>query len=206
MAEIVLLSNVRLSFPNLVEPRAAADNPNAQKKYSADFIMDQDNPAFKQFMAECSKLALEKWGEHANNVMQLIQSDRRLRCFGRGDERIDKKTFAPYKGYEGKVYIAANRIEPPQMIQGDGSAVDAGNTMAYQMLARKLYGGCRVNAAVRPWLQDNQHGRGIRCDLIAVQFAGDDEAFGEGATDASTLFGAVACSAAPAAGLPSFFG
>ena len=78
-----------------------------------------------------------------------------------------------------------------------------------------MYGGCRVNAAVKPWLQDNKHGRGIRCDLIAVQFAADDTPFGEGAVDASNLFGAVAGApaaapgfapvAAPAAmGLPPF--
>jgi len=92
--------------------------------------------------------------------------------------------------------------------------VDAGNTMAYQQLARKMYGGCRVNAAVKPWLQENKHGRGIRCDLIAVQFFADDTPFGEGAVDASNLFGAVAgapagmfgSTAAPAAamGLPPF--
>jgi hypothetical protein len=78
--------------------------------------------------------------------------------------------------------------------------------MAYQQLARKMYGGCRVNAAVKPWLQENKHGRGIRCDLVAVQFAGDDTPFGEGAVDASNLFGAVA-GAAPAgfapAGMPA---
>jgi hypothetical protein len=74
-----------------------------------------------------------------------------------------------------------------------------------------MYGGCRVNAAIKPWLQDNKHGRGIRCDLIAVQFAADDTPFGEGATDASNLFGAVA--GAPAgfgavapAGMPAGFG
>jgi hypothetical protein len=64
--------------------------------------------------------------------------------------------------------------------------------MAYQQLARKMYGGCRVNAAIKPWPQDNKHGRGIRCDLIAIQFAGDDAPFGEGAVDASGMFGAVA--------------
>jgi hypothetical protein len=58
--------------------------------------------------------------------------------------------------------------------------------------------------------------------LIAVQFAGDDTPFGEGAVDASGMFGAVAgapagmfapaAAAMPAApfgapaGLPSFFG
>jgi len=89
-----------------------------------------------------------------------------------------------------------------------------------------MYGGCRVNAAVKPWLQDNKHGRGVRCDLVAVQFARDDTPFGEGSVDASGLFGAVAAGApasapgfmaaqAPAmpaapfgapTGLPSFMG
>jgi hypothetical protein len=111
------------------------------------------------------------------------------------------------------------------MIQADGQPIDPTNTMAYQQLARKMYGGCRVNAAIKPWPQDNKHGRGIRCDLIAVQFAADDTPFGEGAVDASGMFGAVAGApagmfapaAAPApampaapfgapAGLPSFFG
>ena len=114
------------------------------------------------------------------------------------------------------VYITAGRDNPPQMIQDSGQPVDPANTMAYQQLARKMYGGCRVNVAVKPWLQENKHGRGVRCDLIAVQFAGDDTAFGEGNIDASALFGAVKTgapvpgflaqpgTAAPAMPLPPF--
>ena len=111
------------------------------------------------------------------------------------------------------MFITAGRDSQPQMIQADGTPIDPTNTMAYQQLARKMYGGCRVNAAVKPWLQENKHGRGIRADLIAVQFASDDTPFGEGAVDASNLFGAVAGvpagmfgAAAPAApmGLPPF--
>jgi hypothetical protein len=69
--------------------------------------------------------------------------------------------------------------------------------MAYQAITRQMYGGCRVNVAIKPWLQENKHGRGVRADLVAVQFAGDDQPFGEGRTDASNMFGAVA-TAAPA--------
>jgi hypothetical protein len=155
--------------------------------------------------------------------MSMIQNDRKTRCFGRGEEKVNKKTFQPYDGYAGNVFITAGRDSAPQMIQADGTPVDPANTMAYQQLARKMYGGCRVNAAIKPWPQDNKHGRGIRCDLIAVQFAADDTPFGEGAVDASNLFGAVSnpaqAQAAPGggfgmpaapfgapAGLPSFFG
>ncbi len=194
MSEIIFLSNVRLSFPHLAEPQKQVNEATGATRisYNAEFIMQQDHAGFQQFMQRYGALALEKWKEHAQTVMQMIQNDRKTRCYGRGEEKINKKTFQPYDGYAGHMFITAGRDSQPQMIQADGSPIDPSNTMAYQQLARKMYGGCRVNAAVKPWLQDNKHGRGIRCDLIAVQFAADDTPFGEGAVDASGLFGAVA--------------
>jgi hypothetical protein len=212
MAEIIYLSNVRLSFPQLVEPRASvqpsAENPNPKKKYSADFIMTPDNKGMEAFTAEYAKLAQEKWGEHAGNVMGFINTDRRLRCYGKGDEKVNTKTFAVYDGYAGNYYIGASSDNPPQFILPNGQPTT--DTMAGQTLARKLYGGCFVNAAVRPWLQDNKHGRAVRAELIAIQFAGDGEAFGEGSADVTGIFAAVAAGKdqAPTTsipGLPPFF-
>lgn len=225
MSDIIFLSNVRLSFPHLAEPQKQVNETTGATRtsYNCEFIMPHDHPGFQQFMKRYGEIALEKWKEHAQAVMGMIQNDRKTRCYGRGEEKVNKKNFQPYDGYAGNVFITAGRDSAPQMIQADGSAVDPANTMAYQALARKMYGGCRVNAAVKPWAQDNKHGRGIRCDLIAVQFAADDTPFGEGTIDASKLFGAVAATPAvpgfapvaqamPAApfgapaGLPAFFG
>lgn len=202
MSEIIYLSNVRLSFPSLVEPRAPSENPTATKKYAADFIMPQADPGFAQFWQAISKLALDKWVDHTAAVMQMIQNDRKARCYGAGHEKINNKTLTPWEGYVGQVFISANNEKMPQMIQGDGNPVDPSNTMACLALARKLYGGCRVNAAVKPWVQDNKHGRGIRCDLIAIQFAADDTPFGEAPADAAPLFGAVAGAPAAAPVMP----
>ena len=216
MSDIIFLSNVRLSFPHLAEPQRNVNEVTGKERisYNCEFIMPQDHAGFQQFMQRYGAMALEKWKEHAQTVMGMIQNDRKTRCFGKGEEKINKKTFAPYDGYAGNVFITAGRDSQPQMIQADGTPVPTSNTMAYQQLARAMYGGCRVNAAVKPWLQDNKHGRGIRCDLIAVQFAGDDTPFGEGAVDASNLFGAVAqapagmfapaAAPAPAMPLPPF--
>ena len=208
MSDIVFLSNVRLSFPHLAEPQKQVNEATGATRisYNAEFLMPQDHPGFQQFMARYAALALDKWKEHANTVMGMIANDRKTRCFGQGSEKINKKTFLPYDGYAGNVFITAGRDTAPQMIQADGSPVDPSNTMAYMQLARKMYGGCRVNAAVKPWPQDNKHGRGIRCDLIAVQFAGDDTAFGEGAVDASNLFGSVAGGVHPAMNAANSFG
>jgi len=220
MPEIILLSNARNSFPHLIEPQTQVDATTGKTRisYSIDLVMQPDSPSFKAFMAEVQKIAFTKWGENAGAVLQMIQADRKTRCFGSGNEKIDKKTFKPYKGYENMVYVTAIKDRPPQVIDTEGRAAEDGNTMAYQMLTRKMYAGCYLNVAVRPWLQENKFGRGIRCELIAVQFSTDGEAFGEGNADASGMFGAVATpvGAAPtpsgiaapfgaAPGLPSFF-
>lgn len=208
---VVFLSNVRLSFPHLAEPQRQKNEQTGIERisYNAEFLMPPDHPGFQQFMKLVGELMVAKWAEHAGTVMQMIQNDRKTRCFGNGAEKVNRKTFQPYDGYAGNVFITAGRDQRPQIIQVDGNAVDPNNTMAVMDLARKMYGGCRVNAAVKPWIQDNKHGRGVRCDLVAVQFAADDTPFGEGAIDASGMFGAVAAPAAgvPApAGMPGFFG
>jgi len=212
MSEVIYLSDVRLSFPHFAEPQRQRNEVTGQERisYNCELLMAPDHPAFAQFMKRYGELALLKWGEHAQNVMQMVQNDRKFRCYGRGDEKINKKTFQPYDGYQGQVYITCGRDTPPQAIQDDGRPVDPSNTMAYQAVTRKMYGGCRVNVAIKPWLQDNKHGRGVRCDLVAIQFLRDDTPFGEAAVDVSNIFKPVA--AAPAAapaqqsipGLPPF--
>ena len=219
MSEIIFISNARLSFPHFAEPQRMKNEVTGQERisYNCELLLAPDSPGVVAFMRRYGELAQAKWAEHAQQVMQMIQQDRKSRCYGNGDEKINKKTFKPYDGYAGNFYITAGRDTQPQVIQADGTPIDPTNTMAYQQLTRKMYGGCRVNAAIKPWLQVNKHGNGIRCDLIALQFAGDDTAFGEGAVDASGFFGAVAGApagfgAAPAAatpampGLPSFLG
>src|SRR3990167_8015111 len=200
--DVIYLSNVRLSFPHIAEPQRQRNEQTGIEsiRYAANFILPPAPPAFQEFMKGSGAAMTEKWKEHAAQVMSLIQNDRRLRCFGRGEEKINNKTYTPYDGYAGQLYLSASRDKPPQVIQADGVAVDPANTMAYQQITRKLYGGCRVNAAIKPWLQDNKHGRGIRADFVAIQFAADDTPFGEGEIDASEIFGAVE---APANGGPS---
>jgi hypothetical protein len=200
MSDIIYLSNVRLSWPNLVEPqrRISTDTGNERISYNADFILPPDHAGFTQFMAKVNEMALAKWKEHTASVIAMVNSDKRLRCYGDGSQKVHAKTFEMYEGYPGNMYITAGKDTAPQVIQADGAPIDPTNTMAYQALTRAMYNGCRVNAAVRPWLQENKYGRAVRCDLIAIQFAGDDKPLGEGMTDASAMFGPVTTRAVPA--------
>lgn len=205
MADAIHLSNVRLSFPKLVEAEAPKNTPNAQKKFAADLLLPVNHPDYARFMAEIGKCASEKWKENANTILQLCQNERKNRCYGMGTEKIDKKTLKPYVGYENVAYISASSDEnhPPSIVRADATVCDNANTMERQSLARKLYGGCYVNVVVRPWCQDNQFGRAVRCELLAIQFLKDGEAFGEGATDVSGMFAAIPAPAAAPAAAPA---
>ena len=209
--EVIYLSDVRLSFPHLAEPQKQRNEVTGKERisYNAEFIMPQTHPGWQKAMQVYGQMITAMFAEHAPTVMQMIQNDRKLRGFGAGAEKVNKKTFKPYDGYDGNVFITAGSERMPQIIQADGNPVDPMNTMACVQLARRLYGGCRVNAAVKPWVQKNKHGNGIRCDLVAVQFLRDDVPFGEGAVDVTGLFGAVAAPTGPSASgaaMPAFMG
>lgn len=209
---VIYISDARLSFPNLVEPQVRVNEQTGDKRisYNCELLLSPNHPGFTSFMQRLAELAAVAGKEHANALMQMIQSDRKSRCFGPGEEKINKKTFKPYDGYAGMYFLTVGSKNPPQVIQPDGKPVDPTNTMAYQALTRKLYGGCRVNAAVKPWWQNpnpqKQVGHGIRCDLVAIQFLRDDTPFGEGSVDASGMFGAVAAPQGAAPAMPGFMG
>lgn len=196
---VVFLSNARLSFPKIVEPSKSVDPKTGQEKtrYSAEFILQPNDPAFAKFMKIVGEIALVKWKENANNVLTMLQSDRMKRCYGQGDEKIHQKKFTPYTGYPGMVYISSGQPTPPQMYRADATKVEPDNLIEYKELARRLYGGCRVNAVVKPWTQDNANGKAVRCELVAIQFLSDDQPFGEAETDVSDQFAPVAPKVVP---------
>ena len=193
----VIFNNVRLSFPNIATPQVHQDTQKAS--YGADLIIEPNDPNFQKFIAIVHKLAAEKWGEKAQQVIAMCEADKRSRCYGKGDEKIHSTKMTVYPGYSGKLYLTARGSRMPQIIRPDGTPVEEANLIERQAVARTLYGGCRADVVVKPWMQNNtadKGGRALRCDIIAVRFAGDDEPLGGGVTDASSLF--TAAPAAPA--------
>ncbi len=64
--------------------------------YNCQLILAPTDPTFAQFMQKAQEVALTKWKEHTANVLNIINADRKLRCYGNGTEVINKKTFQPY--------------------------------------------------------------------------------------------------------------
>lgn len=174
----VLLRNARLSFPTLATPKAFS--VGQEEKYSCDLILPEDSEDYRDLLNEGIRLAKEKWGAKAPPIIEMIKQTKKLRAFGRGIERL-RTDGTIYEGYEGMVYVGAKSKanNPPTLLNTNKTIMDD---------AGKLYGGCYVHAAVQPYIQDNQFGKAIRCDLLAVQFVKDGEPFGKGRTDATSMF------------------
>jgi len=206
---LVYFPNARISFPWIVDPQTKTnDKGEVQTSYNCDIIVPPNDPNFAKFMQVYSQMAQEKWKENAQAAMQRIQMDRKTRCYGAGEEKVSAKTFQIHPGYAGNVYLSARSPRQPQIIDAQGRPLNPADTMQLRAEASKIYGGCYAAVVVKPWLQQNTSGIGVRCDLIAIQFKADGEAFGAGAADVTGLFGAVQGApatpfgAAPAAAAP----
>lgn len=205
----LFITKARLSFPHLVSPQANKNEPSKPGTYSADLILSETSPDWVAFMKHYATAIQERFKDQAPIVMNLIQAKTKLRCFGNGNEKINGKTGEIYSGYAGNMFISTKTsdYQQPQIINALGQKIDNANAMLYRDLTSKMYAGCLVNAVVKPWIQDNEHGRAYRCELVALQFAADGDPFGKPETDVSSFFGAVAtapAAAAPAMGLPPF--
>lgn len=193
-AGCVLFTRVRLSFPNLVQPRVPKGSaPGATPKYSADFITTPNDPKYIEFVNLCNQVAQAKWGQHYPNIVKAIYADKDRRCFGQGEEKIDGTTYKVLDGYGGgMVWFKGSKNADkgkPQMIGPDNQGIDPLNdSLLWENEARKMYGGCYVNVVLKPWVYDNTFGKGIGADLVAIQFAADGVPFGEGIRDASAMF------------------
>jgi hypothetical protein len=204
----VILQNVRASFPRIVEPEINKSFPNSPAKYSMNIILPKGHPGMDQFMAEVQALAVEKWKEHAATILGMANGNKKLRCYGAGEEVMNTTTFEVYKGYPGMIYLSAasDKDHPPQIVKRDANGLaQVAHDMERQELAKRIYGGCYVNVAITPWLQDNAGGRAVRCNLHAIEFAADGEPLGDsGGVDVKTLFGSVPApaAAAPTAAVP----
>lgn len=160
----VRLPQVRLSFPQLFEPKAF--NEGQVAKYSAAFLIDPNTDlganTIADIEAEMKRVAEEKWG-----VGKIPRSVKY--CLHDGNEK-------DYNGYEDMMYVSAgNTKKPAVLIKKEGINVEADES--------EILAGYYVNATLSFWAQDNGFGRKINANLRMVQFYRKGDTFGAGAID-----------------------
>jgi hypothetical protein len=177
----VKLQKVKLSFPSLFKAKPIN---NSEPKYSASFLLSKKDDAAQidALRKACLEVAKAKW---PNKIPAGVKY-----CVHDGSEK-------DYDGYgESVIFVSASSVIAPVIVDE--------NVVEISEIDRKIYAGCLVNASVRLWAQDNQFGKRINAQLLAVQYAGEGEAFGEKPIDPKEEFqrieGAAATAETPAPG------
>jgi len=173
----VILKNVRLAFPDLWSPGRPAKGSDKPGKYGATGIMARDSEAFKVAQDAFVKAAQETFGANWQNFVQAMEKSKK--CIRDGNLNLNAQTGEIRQGFKDLMYIVAkNKARVPIV---DARKV-GGQWVNLTEADGKPYAGCRVNLKVDIYgmKAKGEVPAGMYCTLRAVQFAGDDEAFGAG--------------------------
>ena len=159
-AEVIKLTHVRCSYPHLFR-RAVFDGDEG--KFEITFLIDKDDPQVQKLKRHINKIR--------KGLSFKVAADKI--CLRDGDELGRPET-------EGCYNLKASTGRRPVVLNRDKSAIAEDDGI--------IYGGCFVNATIDFWVQNNKWGKRINCNLRAVQFDSDGEAFGAGPVDDDDMF------------------
>ena len=163
----VKLTEVRLSFPSLFN--AEQYEGQGPFNYRAQFLFAPNSANHKAVANAISEAAKEKWKDKAKSILDAIKTQPQKYCLTDGNTK-------EYDGYKGMMALSASRKKEsgrPLVIDRDKTPLNEEDG--------KPYAGCYVNATVEIWIQENKWGKGVRAQLLAVQFLKDGDAFSAGA-------------------------
>lgn len=167
----IVIKNARLSFPNLFK---ASSYEGSEPKFSAALILDRkenaaDIKAIENAIAEQVK-------EHFKGNTKALKGT----CLRDGAEKVDPD--GEFKDGYGPdvVFVSASNRNRPQVVDRNKSPLTAEDG--------KPYAGCYVNAVITLWAQNNNFGKRVNANLLAVQFAKDGEPFGDSKVNVDEVF------------------
>ena len=155
----IVLKNVRLSFPELFTPGLFEGVSTG--KYSATFMI----PKTDEYKGIISKIGTTIKALMAENGGVRIASDRI--CFRDGDQS-GKEDYADH----WTLRASTKKGRPPQLLKPSLDLNDPITEADGLLLA-----GCYVSASLSIWYQQN-YGRRINAELLAIAYVGPGEALG----------------------------
>ena len=174
----IMLKDVTIRFPALAEPQSMGEGEPA---YGGKFPIDPKGEAVVAIEAAMLEAAKGKWEKDGAAVLEMLKEDKKV-CFERKPYK-SKKNGEVYNGFDGMFTLGArtpgNKAQPTVFNKHGEPVTDKAE------IERLIYDGCKVNAKVEVWAQDNKYGRRINCSLLGVMFARDGENFSGGGRPAS---------------------
>ena len=173
----VMVTNVRLAFAqDLITARAMKkdDGSMGDPRFGCTLLIPNgDAETLKAVQTVMWVVAQEKWGAKAQAIWQELSASQRLAL-------KDGATKASKEGFLGNYFISAGaKQERPPMLLHKYLGAD-GKVQRLPRPNNVIYSGCYANVQLQFWAQENQYGKRINADVLAVQFVADGTSFGGG--------------------------
>ena len=203
MGIIVMLKDVRLSFPKLDEPeyfQGTKQREGDKRRWSASFHVGPQSTAYKtdangkalevpspakaRIDALLREVAQGQWAIKFESILLNLLPDPKGCCWQDGAR----------KETPGVWILSSHRTEDkgrPIVLDNDKSPIYKADGTVYPEKAGRIYSGCYVNAHVELWAQDNKAGKGLRAGLLGIQRLRDGDAFGGGHAPVADAFAEV---------------
>ena len=164
------LTDVRLSFPDLHEP-VEYQVGDGKPRYNASFLVVPGSANDKAINTAITEACNDVFEKKADKMLESIKGNPNKFCYLDGDTK-------EYDGYAGMMVLAAHRRAKDGPVGVYLNVIDpqTGKVAVAPANCGKPYAGCYVNASVEIYAQKGEN-PGVRCGLIAVQFARDGDSF-----------------------------
>lgn len=163
----IKIENVRLSYPHL-DKSWKKEGTLGEPKFSLRGLLDKSTH-------KAAKDLVKKVIEEQIKVSKLpIGKNMWFLRDGDDSGKVEEA---------GMLTISSSEARRPSCRNRKGEVVDQDKVLDM------FYGGAYGHMLIRPWIQNNEHGKRINASLIAVQFIKDGEPFGEGRIDDEGVFG-----------------
>lgn len=162
----VMLRGVRLSYPNLFEPKGFEGQ---EPKYSASLIIPKDDKESLKVVKQAIENAKEKAVEEGTWKGNKVPANLRLPVRDGDEERSEDDVYAD------AYFINANSKYAPAVV---GKTKDRSTGKAIELGEDDVYAGCYVNVTVNFYGYSAAGNNGIAAGLGNVQKEADGENLG----------------------------
>lgn len=176
---MIRLDNIRFSYPH-VDKAWKKEGDQGDAKFSLTGLMP------KETHEEAKTLISRVMKEMLNDAKLTGQVKAAMKFMRDGDAGGEDEDVI--NSYAGHWYVSARETIRPTLRNKNMIVLDPKEDM--DSINELFYGGAYGHMLIRPWVQDNKHGKRLNAGLSAVVFAKDGEPFGQGRVDDSDAWDA----------------
>jgi hypothetical protein len=179
---MIRVDNVRFSYPHVDKPwKKESDKGTA--KYGLVGMLP------KETHEEAKKVIAEEMKRHLAEAKISVPADKKFLRDGDANRDEDSGDDAS-NSYAGHWFLSARETNRPTLRDASGRKLDPVEDL--ETINELFYGGAWGHMLIRPWVQNNEHGKRINAGLVGAMFKKNDKAFGQGRVDDSGAWDDVA--------------